>query len=188
METTDPGHSHGNQTGTILRQPVYDKPGKRSNSHKQHKTKSLVVIYWWHICHLGTRSGSLKLFLQQINLFHTTIKFTAGTSTKHVTFLDTTVILENDKLHTDLYTKLTGTHQYLSPNRCHPKQCTTPTPYNQCLRVDFVKRSNGLRNYLLAHGYETNQLTTKSREQPSYPVHKPYNPTHGNNKHAVCPW
>ena len=43
---------------------------------------------------------SLKLFLQQINLFHTTIKFTAETFTKRITFLDTTLMLENDILHT----------------------------------------------------------------------------------------
>ena len=33
--------------------------------------------------------GSLETFLQQINLFHPTIKFTAETSTERVTFLDT---------------------------------------------------------------------------------------------------
>ena len=32
---------------------------------------------------------SLKLLQQQINLFHTTIKFMAGMSTEHVTFLGT---------------------------------------------------------------------------------------------------
>ena len=59
---------------------------------------------------------SLELFLQQSNLFHTTMKFTAEMSTECVTFLDTMVMLEDDILHTDLYTNSTDTHQYLSPN------------------------------------------------------------------------
>ena len=38
--------------------------------------------------------------------------------------LYTTVILEGNNIHTDLYTKPTDTHQYLSPDSCHPKHCT----------------------------------------------------------------
>ena len=125
-------------------------------------------VWWRYIDDIFTNwehgQESLKLFLQQINLFHTTIKFTAETSTEHVTFLDTMLMLENDILHTDLYTKPTDTHQYLSPNSCHPKHCSTSIPYRQGLRLrricsrreDFVKRSNKLRDHLLAHGYDTN--------------------------------
>ena len=51
----------------------------------------------------------LENFLQQINTFHNTIKFTAEWSTDRVSFLDTTVILDADTIHTDLYTKPTDT-------------------------------------------------------------------------------
>ena len=71
---------------------------------------------------------SLMTFLDQINSFHPSIKFTAETSTQQVSFLDTTVILEGNNIHTDLYTKPTDTHQYLSPDSCHPKHCTTSIP------------------------------------------------------------
>ena len=116
---------------------------------------------------------SMKVFLTRPGIpqtlpttDHTTIKFTAETSTERVTFLDTTVILENDMLHTDLYTKPTDTHQYLSPNSCYPKHCTTSIPYSQGLRLrricsrreDFVKRSSELRDHLLARGYKTNSV------------------------------
>ncbi len=47
---------------------------------------------------------SLDSFLQQINLFHPTIKFTSEFSTDRITFLDTTVILDENTIHTDLYT------------------------------------------------------------------------------------
>ena len=49
---------------------------------------------------------SLMTFLDQINSFHPSIKFTAETSTQEVSFLDTTVILD---IYTDLYTKPTDT-------------------------------------------------------------------------------
>ena len=158
--------NHGNQNGAILHQPVYGKAGKRSNGHKQHKPK----VWWRYIDNIFTiwehGQESLKLFLQQSNLFHTTIKFMAEMSMEPITFLDTTVILENDILHTDLYSKPTDTHQYLSPNSCHPKHCTTSIPYSQGLRLwriclrreDFMKRLNRLRDYLLACGYDTNSV------------------------------
>ncbi len=92
---------------------------------------------------------TLDIFLGQINEFHDTIQFTAEYSTERITFLDTTVILDGTTIHTDLYTKPTDTHQYLSPESCHPKHCTTSIPYSQSLRLrricsrneDFVERT-----------------------------------------------
>lgn len=52
----------------------------------------------------------LEEFLEEINNFHPTIKFTAECSTEKVTFLDTVVILEDGMIRTDLYTKPTDTH------------------------------------------------------------------------------
>ena len=73
----------------------------------------------------------LENFLQQINTFHHTIKFTAEWSTDRVSFLDTTVILDAGIIHTNFYTKPTDTHQYLSPESCHPP---LPAP-SQSLRI-----------------------------------------------------
>lgn len=39
-----PGHSNGNQSGAILRQPVDGKPGEQSDGHEQYQTKSLSRI------------------------------------------------------------------------------------------------------------------------------------------------
>ena len=93
-------------------------------------TSSTKPKFWWQ--NINNKFNiwkhsqqSLKLFRQKISLFHTTIIFTAETSMERVTFLDTTVTLKNDMLHTDLYTKPTKTNQYLSPNSCHPKHCAT---------------------------------------------------------------
>ena len=78
-------------------------------------------------------------FLDQINLFHPSIKFTAETSTQQVSFLDATVILEGNNIHTD------------------------SIPYSQALRCrricsreeDFKKRTKELRTHLLDRGYQT---------------------------------
>ena len=78
---------------------------------------------------------SLNNFLQWINQFHPTIKFTAEYSSNGVTFLDTIVIIDGNTIHTDLYTKPTDTHQYLSPESCRPRHCTSSIPYSQSLRL-----------------------------------------------------
>lgn len=119
----------------------------------------------------------LDNFLQQINLFHPTIKFVAEHSTEKVTFLDTTVILEGRTIHTDLYTKPTDTHQYLSPESCHPRHCTTSIPYSQSLRLkricsrneDFQERTNELKQHLMARGYGELAVEQQIRRAASVP-------------------
>ena len=111
----------------------------------------------------------LENFLQQINTFHNTIKFTAEWSTDPVSFLDTTVILDAGTIHTDLYTKPTDTHQYLSPESCHPKHCTTSIPYSQSLRIrricsrdeDYTKRTEELKEHLKGRGYRDTTVDTQ---------------------------
>jgi len=120
---------------------------------------------------------TLKQFLQEINLFHPTIKFTAECSEDRVNFLDTTVILDGTTIHTDLYTKPTDTHQYLSPESCHPKHCTTSIPYSQSLRLrricskveDFTLRSNQLRTQLLARGYKEHLIDQQIQKAANTP-------------------
>ena len=126
----------------------------------------------------------LENFLQQINTFHHTIKFTAEWSTDRVSFLDTTIILDAGTIHTDIYTKPTDTHQYLSPESCHPKHCTTSIPYSQSLRIrricsrdeDYMKRTKELKEHLKGRGYRDTivdtqiQLATQtSREEALLP-------------------
>ena len=53
----------------------------------------------------------LKQFINKVNKFHPTIKFTSYYSRERVHFLDVHIILENNKTSTDLYVKETDTHQ-----------------------------------------------------------------------------
>ena len=74
----------------------------------------------------------LVKILQEINSFHQTIKFTAETSRKRMSLLlDKIVILDGRTIQKNLYTKPTDIHQYLSPDSCHPRHCTTLIPYKQ---------------------------------------------------------
>ena len=79
---------------------------------------------------------NLDTFLQEVNSFYSTIRFTAEVSIgKHV-FLDTQSRLDKHRICTDLYTKPTDTHQYFLPTSGHPKHCCKDIPYSLalCLR------------------------------------------------------
>ncbi len=121
---------------------------------------------------------SLDSFLDQINVFHNTIKFTAEYSTERISFLDTTVILDRTTIHTDLYTKPTDTHQYLSPQSCHPSTAPLLFPiYSQNLRLrricsrteDFEERTVELKEHLLARGYKESLVAGQIRRAASVP-------------------
>ena len=62
---------------------------------------------------------SLKEFINEINSFHSTIKFTAELSKEKVNFLDVEVTLKDGVLPTDLFVKPTDIHQFLDPTSCH---------------------------------------------------------------------
>ena len=103
----------------------------------------------------------LKIFIENINSFHPTIKFTADYSKVSVHFLDTTVTIENGSLKTDLFNKPTDKHNYLLPSSCHPPHCTRNIPYSQALRIkricssetDFAIRTNELSGHLRNRQY-----------------------------------
>ena len=104
---------------------------------------------------------SLKEFINEINSFHPTIKFTADWSKEKFIFLDVEVTLKNGVLSTDLFVKPTDTHQFLDPSSCHPYHCKKGIPYSQTLRLNricsnnsnFDKRCNELENLLCEKGY-----------------------------------
>ena len=49
-------------------------------------------------------------FIDKLSKFNPTIKYTCDYSRERVHFLDVKVILENNKISTDLYVKETDTH------------------------------------------------------------------------------
>ena len=110
--------------------------------------------------------NSLGTFINHINSFHRTIKFTSEYSHQQAHFLDVTVRKNNDTLTTDLYSKPTDTHQYLHSTSCHPKHCKTGIAYSQALRLrricsndsDFSNHAQDLKRHLVARGHSGRQV------------------------------
>ena len=73
------------------------------------------MIWWMYIDDIFFiwRHGreSLKVFIEQVNTFHSTIKFTAEYSKEEVNFLDGNIKLIDGKLNTDLFVKSKDTQQ-----------------------------------------------------------------------------
>ena len=79
--------------------------------------------------HTYINEESLRVFIDQVNLFYPTIKFTAEYSKEEVNFLDLNIKLIDGEFKTDLFVKPTNTHQFLDPTSSHPYQCKRGNMY-----------------------------------------------------------
>ena len=75
----------------------------------------------------------LDEFFEHANSIHPSIKFTHEVSKTKISFLDTTTTVKEGNMTTDLYSKPTDKHQYLSPSSCHPKHCSKSIPFSQAI-------------------------------------------------------
>ena len=129
------------------------------------KVKKKPRVWWRYIDDIFFTwehgEESLKDFINEINSFHPTTKFTAGWSKEKVNFLDVEGTLRNGLLSIDLLVNPTDTHQFLDPTSCHPYHCKKGIPYSQTLRLNricsdnstFDKRCNELESWLFGKGY-----------------------------------
>ena len=114
-----------------------------------------IFFIWQH------GEESLKVFIEQVNMFRSTMKFTAEYSKEEVDFLDVNIKLIDGELKTDLFVKPTDTHQFLDPTSCHPYHCKKGIPYSQALRLNricsdngtFHRRYNDLEKWLMERSY-----------------------------------
>ena len=106
----------------------------------------------------------LDSFINGLNSFHDTIKFTADISETQGHYLDVFLYRDSDgQLQTTIYTKPTDAHQYLSYNSCHPTHQKKSIPWGQALRLrricstveEYNKHSSELLKNLLDRGYPT---------------------------------
>ena len=128
------------------------------------------LLWWRYIDDIFTiwehGEKALEEFMDRLNSFHDTIKFTYEYSKEKVNFLDVQVINKNGILTTDLYIKETDSHQYLHPSSCHPYHCIKSIPYSQALRINRIcsetefldKRCNQLEEWLLTRNYNPNMV------------------------------
>ena len=115
-----------------------------------------VFFIWTH------GQSKLDSFLEYLNGFHQTIKFTSESSMEKVSFLDVMVVKKGGILETDLYCKPTDTHQYLQRGSCHPWHVKKAIPYGQALRIrricsddgKFLARSKELVGWFKDRGYD----------------------------------
>ena len=85
------------------------------------------------LCQYGEKE--LEKFLEFLNCYHPTIKFTTNYSREEINFLDVSVRKKNNHFVTDLYLKTTGMHQYLHASSCHIHHSKKLKPYNQALHL-----------------------------------------------------
>lgn len=105
-------------------------------------------------------------FIERMNTFHDMIKFTVDWSYSRVNFLDTSIILNDRLVTTDLYTKPTDKQQYMLHTSCHPNRCKNGIPFGQALRICricstdafFEKRAGELCSYLVNRGHNKKQV------------------------------
>ena len=88
-----------------------------------------VFFIWTH------DEEKLSSFVEYMNSYHRTIKFTTEISKDSVSYLDVLVSRNGGVLETDLYCKSTDTHQYLQKGSCHPWHVKKTIPYGQALRI-----------------------------------------------------
>ena len=81
------------------------------------------MIWWSYIDDLSfiweQGEESLRNFIDQVNLFQPTIKFTAEYSKEEVNFLDLNIKLSDGKPKADFFVKPTDTHQFLDLTSSH---------------------------------------------------------------------
>ena len=91
----------------------------------------------------------------------------------------------NGQIETDLYTKATDKHQFLSYTFCRPRGCKQGIAYAQALRlrricstdVAFERRANQLSKCLVTRGYQKRfvreqiwKVKSKTREEALTPA------------------
>ena len=104
-------------------------------------TRKLIPLVWWRyiddIFMIWQHSHEeLNSFLEALNSFHVTIKFTADISETSINFLDVNVTKDSiGNITADLYTKPTDSHLYLHYSSFHPKHRKQSLPYSRALRL-----------------------------------------------------
>ena len=124
-------------------------------------TEKKPMIWWRYIDDIffiwEHGEESLEKFLNKLNSFHPTKKFTAEYSKETINILDVNIRLVGGgegggvvrwELMTDLYVKPTDTHQFLDPSSSHLYHCKKGVPYSQA-----VKREENLFSLQLNKNY-----------------------------------
>ena len=94
----------------------------------------------------------LTQFLKELNNFHSNLKFTYGTFSSTVNYLDLNVSLRNRAIDADFCIKSTESHQYLHCPSSHLLYIMTSIPYSQALRDSRIIREGFQTAYFSFEG------------------------------------
>ena len=158
---------HGTVMGTRMA-PTYANLFMGDLERKLLAQSPLKPFIWWRYIDdifMVWTQGEEKLneFITHINSSHNTIKFTHEFSESSISFLDVTVLLDNNnQISTDLYVKSTDTHPYLLHTSCHPNHVKKSTPFSLALRIHricstdekFKQRTSELLEFLGKRGHK----------------------------------
>ena len=122
-------------------------------------------------------SDDLEIFLDHMNSFHPTIKFTANSSVHTIPFLDINIIMREGFFQTDLYSKPTDAHAYLHSTSSHPRHTVKNIPYSLFIRLRklcstpaaFSTRCDELCQQLKLRGYHQNVISDARRKAENIP-------------------
>ena len=102
----------------------------------------MVEVHRRHFFIWEHEEESLETFINELNSFHLTIKFTAEYSKETTIFLDVNIRLVMGQLMTDLFVKPTNTYQFLELSSSHTCHCKEGIPYSQALRLNRICSDN----------------------------------------------
>ena len=130
-----------------------------------------IFMIWTH------GEDKLEEFFTYLNGIHPTIKLTSEHSYINISFLDTTVkINDNRELYTTLYKKPTDTHLYLHHSSAHHAPSKTKGPYGHFLRLrrictydeDFQENAEKLIEYYKKRDYPEKTLRKHYKRASQY--------------------
>ena len=115
-----------------------------------------ILLIWEH------GEESLKVVIEQVNMSHSTIIFTAKYSKEEVNFLDANIKPVDGELKRDLFVKSKVTRQFLHTTSYHPCHCKKGIPCSQAIRLNriysdnenFYRRCNDLEKWFMEKGYK----------------------------------
>ena len=138
---------------------------------------------------MDTRIDSIENLLSILQGLHRSIKFTAEESRKEISFLDIKLIIENNKIITDLYQKPTDSQQYVHFKSCHPSHTKRNIPFNLTRRYCTIiekstsrdEKLGNLKSCLVQQGYPSGLIDNGIKKANSIPIEELRQPKQNNS-------
>lgn len=119
------------------------------------------------------KEADFQTFIQEINSFHETIKYTGEASRDLINFLDVQIYTDSEGfIHTRPYSKPTDAHIYLDFGSYHPNKQKESIPFSQAVRLrricsdihDFDTATKQMAGFFTNRGYPYRLLTDAIRK------------------------